>query len=282
MLSQIGATTSFTWLFAAYVVFGIGFGFVNAPITNAAVSGMPRAQAGVASAIASTSRQVGATLGVAVVGALLASSLGRSAGVHAAVSTACRLVGPGRVRHRGPRARSGGDDAVGAPDGRAHRPRAQPRVPREAGVTAAGRRRATTPKDAAARAWSVMCDLVLDNERRREVSDALGLTFGRVRALRRIAASSHDHGGAGRRPRDRAPYATLVVDELERQGLVERRPHPTDRRVKLVATTARGTAAARRANEILDRLPAGLARLSEPEIEELARILDEVARSRAD
>ena len=74
-------TTPFTWLFAAYVVFGIGFGFVNAPITNAAVSGMPRAQAGVASAIASTSRQVGQTLGVAVVGALVTSQLkGSSAG----------------------------------------------------------------------------------------------------------------------------------------------------------------------------------------------------------
>ncbi len=87
MLSQIGPTTSFAWLFAAYVVFGIGFGFVNAPITNAAVSGMPRAQAGVASAIASTSRQVGATLGVAVVGSLLASALGRSGGLGVAVTT---------------------------------------------------------------------------------------------------------------------------------------------------------------------------------------------------
>ncbi len=76
MLAQIGATTSFWWLIVAYVVFGIGFGFVNAPITNAAVSGMPRAQAGVASAIASTSRQVGQTLGVALVGALLAGSVG--------------------------------------------------------------------------------------------------------------------------------------------------------------------------------------------------------------
>jgi EmrB/QacA subfamily drug resistance transporter len=75
MLSRIEATTSFGWLFASYVVFGVGFGFVNAPITNAAVSGMPRAQAGVASAIASTSRQVGSTLGVAVVGALVTASL---------------------------------------------------------------------------------------------------------------------------------------------------------------------------------------------------------------
>ena len=51
---------------------------VNAPITNTAVSGMPRAQAGVAAAVASTSRQIGQTLGVAVIGAVLASGVGRS------------------------------------------------------------------------------------------------------------------------------------------------------------------------------------------------------------
>ncbi len=76
MLTQVSGTTPFWWLFTAYVLFGIGFGFVNPPITNAAVSGMPRAQAGVASAIASTSRQVGQTLGVAVVGALITASVG--------------------------------------------------------------------------------------------------------------------------------------------------------------------------------------------------------------
>ena len=75
MLVGLSATTPFTWLFSAYVLFGIGFGFVNAPITNAAVSGMPRAQAGVAAAIASTSRQIGQTLGVAVVGSLVSASL---------------------------------------------------------------------------------------------------------------------------------------------------------------------------------------------------------------
>ena len=55
----------------SYMVFGIGFGMVNPPITNTAVSGMPRAQAGVAAAIASTSRQVGASLGVAVIGSVV-------------------------------------------------------------------------------------------------------------------------------------------------------------------------------------------------------------------
>ena len=59
-------------------IFGLGFGFVNAPITNAAVSGMPRAQAGVAAAIATTSRQFGQTLGVAVVGAIVTSRVGES------------------------------------------------------------------------------------------------------------------------------------------------------------------------------------------------------------
>jgi len=78
MLTGIDPATPFAWLFAAYVIFGIGFGFVNAPITNAAVSGMPRAQAGVASAIATTSRQFGQTLGVAVVGAIVASRVGES------------------------------------------------------------------------------------------------------------------------------------------------------------------------------------------------------------
>ncbi|MER6633769.1 MFS transporter [Streptomyces sp. NPDC000987] len=70
--------TSDVTLFLGYVLFGVGFGLVNAPITNTAVSGMPRAQAGVAAAVASTSRQLGQTLGVAVVGAVLASGAGSS------------------------------------------------------------------------------------------------------------------------------------------------------------------------------------------------------------
>ncbi|MGV9786407.1 MFS transporter [Streptomyces sp. NPDC003435] len=72
------AETSDVTLFLGYVLFGVGFGFVNAPITNTAVSGMPRAQAGVAAAVASTSRQLGQTLGVAVIGAVLAAGIGSS------------------------------------------------------------------------------------------------------------------------------------------------------------------------------------------------------------
>ncbi len=86
MLIGIDPATPLAQLIAAYIIFGLGFGFVNAPITNAAVSGMPRAQAGVASAIATTSRQFGQTLGVAVVGAIVTSHVGAS--VHANLSSA--------------------------------------------------------------------------------------------------------------------------------------------------------------------------------------------------
>ncbi|MEU8650044.1 MFS transporter [Streptomyces sp. NPDC048737] len=79
LFAAFDAETSDTTLFLGYVLFGIGFGFVNAPITNTAVSGMPRTQAGVAAAVASTSRQLGQTLGVAVVGAVLAAGIGASA-----------------------------------------------------------------------------------------------------------------------------------------------------------------------------------------------------------
>jgi len=78
MLIGVDYDVALPWLLGAYAVFGAGFGLVNAPITNTAVSGMPRAQAGVASAIATTSRQVGQTLGVAIVGAIIASSAATS------------------------------------------------------------------------------------------------------------------------------------------------------------------------------------------------------------
>jgi MFS family permease len=75
MLTGLDPHTSIAYLISAYIVFGFGFSWVNAPITNTAVSGMPRAQAGVAAGIASTSRQVGSALGVAVIGSAVVSGL---------------------------------------------------------------------------------------------------------------------------------------------------------------------------------------------------------------
>jgi EmrB/QacA subfamily drug resistance transporter len=74
-LTRLTAGTPSWLLIACYLVFGFGFGMVNAPITDTAVSGMPLAQAGVAAAVASTSRQVGGALGVAVIGAAVVSGV---------------------------------------------------------------------------------------------------------------------------------------------------------------------------------------------------------------
>ena len=69
------------------------------------------------------------------------------------------------------------------------------------------------------------------------------------------------------------PNATVLVDDLEAQGLVRRRPHPTDRRAKLVEATRKGKALARRADEILSTPPAELTALSSDELEALHRVL---------
>ncbi|MER5459540.1 MULTISPECIES: MFS transporter [unclassified Streptomyces] len=75
LFAAFEAETSDALLFLGFFLFGLGFGMVNVPITNTAVSGMPRSQAGVAAAVASTSRQIGQTLGVAVIGAVLAAGV---------------------------------------------------------------------------------------------------------------------------------------------------------------------------------------------------------------
>ncbi|WP_432980743.1 MFS transporter [Dactylosporangium sp. CA-233914] len=75
LLTPLAPDTPLLWVVAAYVSFGIGFAMVNPPITVAAVSGLPMAQAGVAAAFASTSRQFGSVLGIAVLGAVITTGL---------------------------------------------------------------------------------------------------------------------------------------------------------------------------------------------------------------
>jgi MFS family permease len=90
MLTQLQAQSSIAYVLIAYTVFGVGFGLVNPPITNTAVSGMPASQAGVAAAVASTSRQVGLTLGVALAGAIAGGSAALDGGAAAGFTAAAR------------------------------------------------------------------------------------------------------------------------------------------------------------------------------------------------
>ncbi|GAA4388679.1 MFS transporter [Tsukamurella soli] len=75
IFSTVRADTSLVELGIAFAAFGIGFGLVNAPITNSAVSGMPLDRAGAAAAMATTSRQIGISLGVALCGRLAGAGL---------------------------------------------------------------------------------------------------------------------------------------------------------------------------------------------------------------
>ncbi|GAA4592847.1 MFS transporter [Actinoplanes octamycinicus] len=74
LLAGLTDRTPLPVLLAGYLCAGIGIGFANAPITNTAVSGLPPDRAGVAGGIASTARQVGAALGIALAGGLVAET----------------------------------------------------------------------------------------------------------------------------------------------------------------------------------------------------------------
>jgi DNA-binding MarR family transcriptional regulator len=131
------------------------------------------------------------------------------------------------------------------------------------------------PGREAARVWQGMRTLVLEqHDRRKEVCEALDMSFIRVKALRRLAAI----GPVTMRElaadlSTDAPYTTLVVDDLERRGLVGRSVHPTDRRSRIVTVTPEGAAAAATADRILGEPPAPLLALGPGDLAELDRIV---------
>jgi len=69
------------------------------------------------------------------------------------------------------------------------------------------------------------------------------------------------------------PYATIIVDKLETLGCVERHPHPSDRRSKIVSLTPAGREAAATAEHILHEPPAPLTALPAPQLTELIGVL---------
>src|SRR5689334_18639067 len=125
--------------------------------------------------------------------------------------------------------------------------------------------------------WLLMSDLVLDHDRRREVSDALGISFGRARAVRRLTRRRMSMRELAAALDIEPPNATVLVDDLEAMGLVRRRPHPTDRRAKVVEATRKGKAMARRADAILATPHPALAELGTEDLETLRRILGGVS-----
>ncbi|UNO38663.1 DHA2 family efflux MFS transporter permease subunit [Streptomyces sp. MST-110588] len=73
----LGPDTPLPAVLAVYLLFGVFLGAVNPPITNSAISGMPRSMAGLAGSLASTGRQAGTTLGVAISGTVIGAATAR-------------------------------------------------------------------------------------------------------------------------------------------------------------------------------------------------------------
>ena len=110
----------------------------------------------------------------------------------------------------------------------------------------------------AARAWQAMRALVLDRyDRRKKVCDALGMSFIRAKALRRIIDSPMTMRELAAALGTDPPYTTVVVDDLERRGLVTRTVRAGDRRSKIVAITPDGARQAELAERILRTMPHG-------------------------
>jgi MFS family permease len=75
LMAAMGAGAGLPQLVGAYLVLGIGYAVINAPISTVAVSSMPRAQAAVAAAVASSGRNVGLVMGIAVLGSIVDARL---------------------------------------------------------------------------------------------------------------------------------------------------------------------------------------------------------------
>lgn len=213
LFALFDAETSDATLFLGYVLFGVGFGFVNAPITNTAVSGMPRSQAGVAAAVASTSRQLGQTLGVAVIGAVLAA--GVSASSYRATFTEAAVPAGGSSPAA---ARSSSPSARSRPDGG---PGARPSAPRSDWRPRTSARRQASPPDLH-RTAGVSTRPQQDGRRQRPAPTGLQASVPELheaqaaaRALRAGAGSRSSRcawsGGAGRQRAENGREAVRVV-----------------------------------------------------------------------
>lgn len=122
--------------------------------------------------------------------------------------------------------------------------------------------------------WSRMRGLVLDrNDRKKDVVEALGMSFVKVKALRIIAIRAQPMRDLTLELSIDKPYTTLVVDDLERRGLVERSVAPDDRRCKIVTATPAGLETAQLAERILNDPPAAIVSLPAADLAELNRIL---------
>jgi DNA-binding MarR family transcriptional regulator len=129
--------------------------------------------------------------------------------------------------------------------------------------------------DSVRQAWALMHRFAEAHNRRGELAEALGFRLGggRGKILFQLRDGPMTLGQLADANGIDAPYTTLIVDKLESHGLVERRPHPDDKRRKLVTLTPEGHRAIATADDILLRPPAAIGNLSANELKQLTGLL---------
>lgn len=127
--------------------------------------------------------------------------------------------------------------------------------------------------------WQMLVGLVWETrgEWRRKVSQATGLPFSRVRILKRLLDAPVTLKQLADMTDSDAPATTVAVNDLEDRGLVERQPHPDNRRAKLVSLTPAG----RRIVELVHRTvrddaPPAVQQLSKTDLAHLRRIVERI------
>ncbi len=140
-------------------------------------------------------------------------------------------------------------------------------------------------RSAASEAWRLIYRMLFEGEARERMKEACAIAGVSPGVLKFLF---HLQPGAGVAMRDLsehwevdASWVTSVVDELESRGLAERLPHPTDRRVKMIALTDEGIAVRERTLERLFTPPASMNALTSAEQRQLRDLLRKVAERRS-
>ncbi len=116
---------------------------------------------------------------------------------------------------------------------------------------------------------------------RRQLGAVLGAGGGRVKVLLLLESVAMTHSELAEALQVDRPYATVIVNQLEALGLVERTPDPADGRRKRVALTREGTDVVARARDVIDTPPPPLLRLTPAELAKLSRLLAKLTEDQA-
>jgi DNA-binding MarR family transcriptional regulator len=143
------------------------------------------------------------------------------------------------------------------------------------------RRLAPVSTAASREAWASMYSLFVDGEahdRVHRICAELGLSPPLLKAFVHLGTLADDDGAL--RMSDLAEawgcdasYVTTLADGLQERGLAERRPHPTDRRVKTIVLTRAGRAKRERALALLSEPPSAFGALTGAEQRQLRDLL---------